>query len=288
MKFDLEKSLKAKIRQIATDSHQDPLAVWQNLFLERFLVRLARSSYQNHFVLKGGHLLSKYIPIGRETQDLDFFAKNLKNEVNTLDQIFTAIVQTEIDDGFEFKDLTVRPLAHPHMTYLGAHISLMAFFGKIRCKVTIDLGFADIVKEVARDIPLLRNPKGPLFENSVRINCYPQEFIFAEKLETVVFRGAANSRMKDFHDLYSMIMKEKNLNLKDLENAIALVFTHRKTRLKFPLTFSLEEMNILQSYWTPYYQELNLSVLKPTFPLNLAELINVLNNWLSTNIKSCL
>ncbi len=42
------------------------------MILERFLTRLARSSYREKFVLKGGTLLAKYIPIGRETQYLDF------------------------------------------------------------------------------------------------------------------------------------------------------------------------------------------------------------------------
>ncbi len=56
----LEQVLKSKLRQIAKDVQQDPLAVWQNLFLERFLVRLSRSPYQNHFVLKGGLLLSNF------------------------------------------------------------------------------------------------------------------------------------------------------------------------------------------------------------------------------------
>jgi hypothetical protein len=201
----LEQILKSKLRQIAKDANQDPLAIWQSLFLERFLVRLSRSPYQRHFVLKGGLLLSKYVQLGRETQDIDFFAKNLKNEINELETIFKTIAQLDTGDGFEFKDIVVKPLSHPHMSYLGAHVSMMGFFGKIRSKVTIDLGFGDKVKEIKQALPLLRTSKGPLFEESILMNCYPKEFIFAEKLETIIYRGGANSRMKDFHDLYTMI-----------------------------------------------------------------------------------
>jgi predicted nucleotidyltransferase component of viral defense system len=212
MTSHLEQALKSKLRQIAKDAKQDPLAIWQNLFLERFLVRLARSPYQHHFVLKGGLLLSKYVQLGRETQDLDFFAKNLKHELSGLETMFKKIAQLDVGDGFEFKDITARPLPHPHMSYLGAHISMMAFFGKIRFKVTIDLGFGDKVKEIKQDLPLLRTSKGPLFENSISMNCYPKEFIFAEKLETVIYRGGANSRMKDFHDLYPFHLKATQEN----------------------------------------------------------------------------
>lgn len=69
---DLEKSFKAKLRTIAKEKNRDPADLWQTLTLERFLVRLARSQYRNQFILKGGILLSKYLEIGRETNDLDF------------------------------------------------------------------------------------------------------------------------------------------------------------------------------------------------------------------------
>jgi predicted nucleotidyltransferase component of viral defense system len=82
MTSHLEQALKSKLRQIAKDTHQNPLAIWQNLFLERFLVRLVRSPYQHHFVLKGGLLLSKYVQLGRETQDLDFSIKELIEILN--------------------------------------------------------------------------------------------------------------------------------------------------------------------------------------------------------------
>lgn len=59
----IEKSFKAKIRDIAKETSRNPADLWQSIVLERFLVRLSLSSYRNHFVLKGGVLLGKYIPI---------------------------------------------------------------------------------------------------------------------------------------------------------------------------------------------------------------------------------
>ena len=43
MTLDLEKSFKAKLRAIAKEKNRDPADLWQNLTLERFLVRLANS-----------------------------------------------------------------------------------------------------------------------------------------------------------------------------------------------------------------------------------------------------
>ena len=187
----------------------------------------------------------------------------------------------DVGDGFEFKDITAKPLSHPHMSYLGAHISMMGFFGKIRFKVMIDLGFGDKVKEIKQDLPLLRTSKGPLFEESISMNCYPKEFIFAEKLETLIYRGGANSRMKDYHDLYTMIIEREHLHLQDLKDAIAMVFTHRQTPINLPVQFSEDDLHSLENYWSSYRKELNHAVLAQSFPSSIKELIGSLNTWLN-------
>ena len=84
MTTDLEKSLKARLRLIAQETRRDPADLWQNLIIERFLVRLTKSNYRERFVLKGAILLSKYIHLGRETKDLDFLAKGISNKVQPL------------------------------------------------------------------------------------------------------------------------------------------------------------------------------------------------------------
>lgn len=126
MTSDLEKSFKAKLRAIAKEKNRDPADLWQNLTLERFLVRLAKSNFREHFVLKGGILLSKYIEIGRETSDLDFLAQRLSNGIGELKNIFDEIASIDLKDGFIFQELKVSELAHPHMGYPGAEVAMIA------------------------------------------------------------------------------------------------------------------------------------------------------------------
>jgi predicted nucleotidyltransferase component of viral defense system len=154
MTSDLEKSFKAKLRAIAKEKNRDPADLWQTLTLERFLVRLAKSEYRKHFILKGGILLSKYIEIGRETTDLDFLARKISNEVSGLKTIFEKIASIDLQDGFQFREIKVSELTHPHMGYPGVEVALMAYFGKTRCKVAIDIGFGDIVDSIEYSIPL--------------------------------------------------------------------------------------------------------------------------------------
>jgi predicted nucleotidyltransferase component of viral defense system len=226
MTTDLEKSFKAKLRAIAKEKNRDPADLWQTLTLERFLVRLARSKYRNQFVLKGGILLSKYLEIGRETTDLDFLAKKISNQVSSLQVVFEEIASIDLNDGFIFKEVQASELVHPHMGYPGVEISMMAYFGRTRFKVAIDISFGDIVEPIEYKIRLINYSKGNLFEESIELACYPKEFIFAEKLETIIHRGSFNSRMKDFHDIFSMISSSEPPSFKDLKNIIRIVFDH--------------------------------------------------------------
>jgi predicted nucleotidyltransferase component of viral defense system len=282
MTSDLEKSFKAKLRAIAKEKNRDPADLWQNLTLERFLVRLANSKHRKHFVLKGGILLSKYIEIGRETNDLDFLARKISNEVAGLKDIFEEIANVDLKDGFAFQEIKVSELTHPHMGYPGAEVSMMAYFGKTRFKVAIDIGFGDIVDAVEYSIPLTAYSKGVLFESDVKLSCYPKEFIFAEKLETIIHRGSFNSRMKDFHDIYSMISSSQLSSFHNLEGVIRLVFEHRQTHLTLPITYAEDEMKQVQNYWSEYLKNLRAEN-SDNLPIIVAQVIATINDWLRLN-----
>lgn len=279
MTTDLEKSLKARLRLIAKETLRDPADLWQNLIIERFLVRLAKSNYSERFVLKGAILLSKYIHLGRETKDLDFLAKGISNRVDDLSLIFEEVSKIELDDGFTFQNVKVDQLAHPHMRYSGAEISAMAYFGEIKRKLSIDIGFGDIVEPIQYSIPLLKGTKGALFESNVKLSCYPKEFIFAEKLETIVYRGPLNSRMKDFHDLHSLLRSDSPFQ--NLRLIVHSVFEHRDTSLNIPITYKESELPQLRSLWQSYMRGLkNGHVL----PKNFDEIIKSINEWLNNEV----
>lgn len=282
MTADTEQSFKAKLRALAKEKNRDPADLWQNLILERFLVRLAKSEYAKYFILKGGILLSKYIEIGRETTDLDFLAQKISNESNKLKFVFETIANIDLRDGFSFRGVKVNELAHPHMGYPGVEISMMGHFGKTRFKVAIDIGFGDIVIPVKYTIPLTTSSQGDLFEQSVSLSCYPKEFIFAEKLETVIYRGSLNSRMKDFHDLYSMITSLTFSFFPDLEAIIRLVFEHRKTTLALPILFTEDDLLRMQNFWNEYLRGLRPEAVA-SLPGNMIDLISKINEWLRSN-----
>lgn len=281
MKSAIEQSIKEKIKALAKEQETTFAELWRNLILERFLTRLAYSSYRKKFVLKGGTLLAKYIPIGRETQDLDFFIQKLSNSEGSLKIVLDAICNIDINDSFVFEVSKVNILDHSQLAYTGAEITLLAKFGATVTVVRIDLGFGDRVEPIEYPFDLITTSKGPLFERRISLHCYPKEFIFAEKLETVVFRGAGNTRMKDFHDLYSLI----RLNVLDdslAGKAIQLVFDHRKTSLKkLPIEFGKDTFETLQKNWSAYRRKFKSKKSVLELPEFIEDVISSLNQWLA-------
>jgi len=76
----------------------------------------------------------------------------------------------------------------------------IAFLGRTRIPVQVDIGFGDAITPAAQELefPSLLSAEGP------RLKAYPKETVVAEKLQAIVALGQANSRMKDFYDLLAL------------------------------------------------------------------------------------
>lgn len=155
----------------------------------------------------------------------------------------------------------------------------MAYYGRTQFRVAIDIGFGDIVTPRDYQIDLMRYSKGALFEEHVSLLCYPQEFIFAEKLETVVYRGGDNSRMKDFHDLYTIIHAPNLPPLHSIKSVMEIVFQRRGTPLACPIAFEDTELDALQVMWNRYHQGIRKED-RQYLPVEIRQLLNALNAWL--------
>ena len=284
MKSAIEQSIKEKIKALAKERETTFAELWRNLILERFLTRLAKSSYKEKFILKGGTLLAKYIHLGRETQDLDFFIQKLSNTEQSLKKVLQVICNVDADDSFSFEVSKIKILDHPQLVYTGAEVTLQALFGATKTVIRMDLGFGDRVEPIEHPIDLTATSKGPLFESRISLHCYPKEFIFAEKLETIVFRGGGNTRMKDFHDLHSLVCLDI-LESSLAKKAVEVVFDHRKTSLKkLPASFGKEAFETMEKNWSAYRKKINTKKSAINLPESIEDVVSALNQWLAGNI----
>lgn len=288
MSNSLKQSMKQRLKSVAKERDLTFDEIWHNLILERFLARLCKSKYKGNFILKGGTLLARYIPIGRETKDLDFLVDKLQNTEEFLSKAFDHICSVHLEDGFEFEKVKIGKLAHPHMDYTGIEVLLLAKLGGPQTYIQIDLGFGDIVEAIDYSMDLISTSKGPLFESKIQVRSYPKEFIFAEKLETIIHRGMGNTRMKDFHDLHSLISLEKCLDPAYTDKVVTTVFNHRQTQLKLPLKLDVEFIEMLQPLWREYQKDLPSNQVASKPPELIQDVISFINSWLKKNTQLCI
>jgi predicted nucleotidyltransferase component of viral defense system len=249
-----EQSIKERIKAIAQKQGRTFNDVWQEVVLERWLSRLAKSKYRKNFIFKGAMCLLRYIDLQRETRDLDFLIKDLQASIEDVRKYLSEVSNLSLEDGFSFDTLEVSLLAHTHMQYPGYSVSVVGHLGKTKTKLFIDVGVGDSVKPTEITMRLLGTEKAPLFEKDIELWAYPVEAIFAEKLETAVSRSDQNSRMKDYHDLLSLI-RNGVADMVLVKDAIAETFSNRGTELRL-IQIEESSIEITQNYWNLYLRAL--------------------------------
>ena len=278
-----EQALKERIRHIARVEGRVFNQVWRSLTLERLLARLARSPYKNQFIFKGGLLLSHYIKLGRETKDVDFLLRESNAEIARIKKAFQEICYLDIKDDFLYSLYRVEPLRLETAGRFCYRFSFDLTFGTMKDRIQVDVAGGDVAEAKTKSLKLYQYKGKPLFEKSISLRVYPLETIFAEKLESIVSRASANTRMKDYYDLILLCRSKNILNFSKLKKDIAKTFKSRGEEKLFPLQFSNKELNILQQLWAKYWNNLHEDAKSFKLPANIKEAIAEINNWLSRN-----
>ena len=95
--------VKGRIRNISKDSNADARTFMRVFMMERFLERLATSSYKNSFVLKGGILVTSMVGIAlRSTMDIDTSLINQNPSEEDVVRIVREIIDIDVGDGVTF------------------------------------------------------------------------------------------------------------------------------------------------------------------------------------------
>jgi len=195
---------------------------------ERLLYRLSRSERADHFVLKGALLLSLWTGrLQRPTHDLDLLGYGDSSQ-EALTQLFRDICVADVPaDGLTFHPDSVRVTEiREEQEYGGQRVQLTATLGNARINLQVDIGFGDVITPAPDDVeyPSLLGFPSP------RLHAYPKETVIAEKLEAMVALGMANSRMKDFYDVW-MMSRELQFDGRTLARAIQATFQRRRSEI---------------------------------------------------------
>lgn len=203
MKNDQPRNLAASVRSrllaLAKSRGEDFTFVLTRYGLERLLYRLGRSPHAEGFVLKGAMLFPLWSGnTHRSTKDLDLLGFG-SPEASRLVRVFREVVAIPVPDGMEFVPDTVKAAPiREDAVYDGIRVTLEARLAVAKIHLQIDVGFGDAVSPAPREVsyPSMLDVPAPV------LRAYPREAVVAEKLHAMVDLGLANSRMKDFFDLW--------------------------------------------------------------------------------------
>jgi hypothetical protein len=108
--------------------------------------------------------------------------------------------------------------------YKGTRILMDARMDNVRLRIQVDFGVGDVMRPGPRvlEYPVL------LDSDTIRLRAYPIESAIAEKLQAMVALGGANSRMKDFYDVW-ICSKHLDFDTDTLLDAIGATFKNRET-----------------------------------------------------------
>ncbi|EQM52895.1 abortive infection protein [Lactiplantibacillus plantarum EGD-AQ4] len=196
----------------------------KKFFIDGFLERLSQSAYVSNFVWKGGFVLSIITGVQhRTTVDLDTMLTGVSVSVPTLTRIINDIIDSERLSYIRYELVDIKPI-HEEKAYQGLRIRLKGRLGQMQDNFHLDVATGERLEPSA--IKLSYTPT--IGDKAIPIYAYRPERILAEKLQTILERSIANTRMKDFYDIYA-IPKYTNISHDVLLNAFKVVMTERNT-----------------------------------------------------------
>lgn len=276
MSREVKRNLPVSVRQrLLTKSQEqgEPFdLVLTRYGIERLLYRLSQSSHAERFLLKGAMLFRIWTDAShRPTRDVDLLGTGPAEE-EALTEIFREICTVPVEpDGLEFVADSVK--AHPireEAFYDGIRVNMITQLGNARIPIQVDIGFGDAVTPEPQSIefPVLLDFPAPALRS------YPIYTVVAEKLEALVLLGEANSRMKDFYDLW-FLSRTFEFDGAILATALTATFQRRKTPLPNQVPSGLREefAELKAVQWNAFVRKNQLE------PSDMKEVLSVIHKF---------
>lgn len=223
--YAIAQSLKDRLMRRVRSERLTFNQVFTLFALERLLYRVGASPYSRQFVLKGGLMMRvSGAPLARPTRDADLEGF-IDSDPRAIERVFQDIARIPCpEDGMVFHpEGVVADVIQLDTEYGGVRVTVAGSFGTARFSVQVDIGFGDAITPgplpVVFPTWLDRLPSPQLYG-------YPLETTIAEKYETLFRRREANSRAKDWYDLW-LLATTRSFEGPILQEAIANTFRQR-------------------------------------------------------------
>jgi hypothetical protein len=249
--------------------------------IERLLFRLSQSPHADRFLLKGAMLFVIWDEkTHRPTRDLDLLGFG-PSEKEDLRQVFRNVAMTAVvEDGLVFDPESIyAEEIREDSTYGGVRVRMQAKLGTAELPIQVDVGVGDVVTPApeSANVPTLLDFPAP------QIRTYPVYTVVAEKFEAMAKLGIANTRMKDFHDVW-FLTRRFRLDAATLRKAVEATFERRQTAQPTwpdPLSDVFANDPTKQMQWAAFIRRNGLTEL----PKQFAEVVVSIRDYLAAVLR---
>ncbi len=234
MNQNVPASIRQRLLNLAKERGEDFNYVLKLFLIQRILYRLGISDYKNKYTLKGAMLFWVWGEDShRPTRDIDLLGYG-SNDIEALVNDFRQICQLECEDGliFDLDSINGEEIKED-AKYQGVRVKGSAALSGAKITFQIDIGFGDAVTPG----PETASMKSFLDLPTPELKVYPVYTVIAEKFQAMVQLDIANSRIKDFYDIWIIASKlGKEIDSRPLAEAIRATFQRRETSLTPEIT----------------------------------------------------
>jgi hypothetical protein len=274
---NLPASIHQRLLNQAKEQSRPLQELLQYFAIERFLFRLSQSPHATRFYLKGALMLRLWdAPLSRPTIDVDLMGQQMLSQ-DELEQVIKDVCMHQVpDDGCRFEAATVRtqPIRLEDQ-YGGIRVTFISHIGKIRLNMQVDVGFGDVIVPgpIPIDFPALLDFPAP------HLLAYSPESAIAEKFQAMVILDSANSRMKDFYDIW-LLARGHPFEGSVVSHALQATFTRRQTPFPLDIPIALTDRfvkdRLKQTQWNAFVRKGHLAAEQ----VSLNEIVELLRGFL--------
>ncbi len=186
------------------------------------------SPVHERFVLKGGVLLAA-LDARRPTRDVDLAGLDISNDTESVLQLVRKVLEVNVpvEDGIVFAHQSASAQTiRDHDQYSGVRVKVTAMLASAKVNFHVDVNVGDPIWPAPEYVQIPRLLGGP----PIGMAGYPLAMVYAEKIVTAIQRGTANTRWRDFGDIWTLTRRYSILS-DELYGAIDSVSQHRRAQL---------------------------------------------------------
>ncbi len=278
-------SIHQRLLNKARETSRPFMEVLQYYAMEKFLLRMSQSVYSEHFILKGALLLrTTGISEVRPTRDIDFMGDGTE-DIKELEEMIANCCNVPVEeDGLIFNpESVVGEEIREQDAYKGVRLRVRGTLGSSRIHIQIDIGFGDAIVPgpLWIEYPVLLEGEAP------KVKAYTLESAIAEKFQAMVALDLANSRMKDFYDIYFLI-RNRSFEGIQIQKAIEATFKRRKTALPAEIPTALTDAFYSDAEKVRQWGAFRRNIDKHQTLEDFGSVITILERFLWPVVKSCL